>query len=200
MKFFTPLIKPTYSLKQNRIQGFTLVEILVTIAILAVISVIALPNINTFLVKMRVDNAISETHRLILIARNTAINTGKNTTLCALKESNGCGGDWGGEISVFANGNGSNTSAYNATTDQIIKVKAAVKNDDTLTFAHARIIYSPTGRLISNNAGTFRYCPKGYEDESRGIDVATSGRAYISSDTDNDQKDEDRAGNEISCD
>lgn len=201
MKYFTLPSKFLNSSIDKTSQGFTLIEVLITVTILAITLAIALPSLNTFIVQMRVDNAITETHRLILVARNTAINTGKNTTLCPLNASNACSNDWEGEISVFANNSNdiATNSTYNSTTDQVIKIKAAVKNGDSLTFAHNRLIYSPTGRLISNNSGSFNYCPKDYLDESRGIDVTTSGRAYISSDIDNDQKDESRTGTEITC-
>lgn len=196
-----PPLSP-FSIKKQFPKGFTLVELLVTIAIVAIIGVIALPNMNLFLVKMRVDNEVNEIQRLILTARNTAINSGQNTTLCALKASNSCGSDWGGEISVFMNGSNdiNQNSGFNAASDKIIKVKEAVNNDDTLTFNHSRLIFSPTGRLISNNSGTIKYCPKNYPNESRGVEISASGRSYMSADIDNDQKEENRSGTEITCD
>ncbi|MCI2283147.1 prepilin-type N-terminal cleavage/methylation domain-containing protein [Colwellia sp. MSW7] len=75
----TSSFSPTY-----RKQGFTLIEIMVAISIVAIMTTIALPSLNTFIVKMRVDNEISELQRLLLTARNLAINTGKNTTVCPL--------------------------------------------------------------------------------------------------------------------
>ena len=54
-------------------KGFTLLEVLFTIAILAVISTIAMPKISDFIIATRVDNEISSLHRLILNARNAAV-------------------------------------------------------------------------------------------------------------------------------
>lgn len=190
-------------------QGFTLLELMVAIAVVGILTAIALPSLNNFLVKMRVDNEITELQRLLLTARNMAINTGKNTTVCPLTagvcttacppSDDDCSNNWENEISVFTND--SNVFATNGTfaaPDELIKIKDAIKSGDKLQFANASVIYAPTGQLITSN-GTFNYCPKNETNESRGIDLSISGRSYVSSDIDNDDKDEDRDGNEIIC-
>ena len=195
-------------------QGFTLIEVMIAIAVVAILSVIALPNMSNFLVKMRVDNEISEMQRLLLTARNMAINTGRNTTVCPLSSSGTCTNSWQNEISVFTNNantlaNGVNFSAPTTTTDsdgnsntvindQLIKVKEAIKSGDRLQSTQVSVIYTPSGRLLTA-AANFSYCPQGEDDSSRGIVVSVSGRSYTSSDTDNDDKDEDRNGNDIVC-
>jgi len=184
----------------NKKQGFSLIELMVAIAVVAILSTIALPSMNSFLVKMRVDNEISEMQRLLLTARNMAINTGKNTTVCPLV-ANACTANWEGDISVFTNDANTlaNGNAF-AGGDELIKVKEAIKTGDKLQFADASVIYTPDGRLLTPTvARTFSYCPKGEANSSRGIDISISGRSYTSSDTDSDDKDEDRDGNEIAC-
>ncbi len=179
-------IKPAI-VKQTQ-RGFTLVEVMITIAIVAIISAIALPNLNKFLVKMRVDGEVSEMHRLLLTARNTAINTGKNTTICPITNANVCtnSANWLGIIAVI-----------NA--DGVIKEKAAVNTGDRLQFGLNTIVFTPTGQTLGNSTGTFSFCPRDYTDLSRGIDVSISGRVYSSSDTNGDGKDENRSGTNITC-
>ena len=179
-------------------QGFTLIELMVAIAVVAILTAIALPSMNNFLVKMRVDNEISEMQRLLLTARNIAINTGRNTTVCPLS-GGACSNNWQDEISVFTNG--VNTLATNntfAAPDELVKVKDAIQTGDQLLYALNSIIYTPDGRLLTASAN-FSYCPQNDSDSARGIDISLSGRSYTSSDTDNDGKDEDRNGNEIVC-
>ena len=198
------IIASSSALHSNTKRGFTLVELIVAIAIVAILSAVALPSLNNFMVKMRVDNEITEIQRLLLTARNMAINTGKNTTVCPLSDAGNCDGNWQNEISVFTNG--SNVVATNntfAAPDELVKIKAAIRTGDRLQFrngggAISSAIYAPTGRLITA-LGSFSNCPQGANDESRGIDLSISGRSYISSDTDDDGKDEDRNGNEIVC-
>jgi type IV fimbrial biogenesis protein FimT/type IV fimbrial biogenesis protein FimU len=181
-------------------QGFTLIELIVAIAVVAILSTIALPSMNEFLVKMRVDNQITEIQRLLLTARNVAINTGKNTTVCPLS-SGVCTTNWQNEVSVFTNDANtlanSNTFAAN---DELVKVKEPIKSGDKLQFAHVSVIYTPSGQLVAPTVvSTFKYCPKNNTKKSRGIDLSISGRSYISEDIDSDGKDEDRDGDEITC-
>ncbi len=44
----------------KKTQGFTLFELLISIAIMGIITSIALPSLSEFLVKMRVDNQVSQ--------------------------------------------------------------------------------------------------------------------------------------------
>lgn len=189
---------PSSKVSHHQRNGFTLIELMVAIAIVAILSTVALPSMSTFLVQMRVDNEISELQRLLLTARNTAINTGKNTTVCPLSGS-ACTNNWGNEISVFTNSD--NTLATNnsyVAPDELVKVKASIKTGDKLQYTQNSVIYTPEGRLL-NTSANFRFCPKDKADLSRGISISASGRSYTSSDTDSDSKDEDRSGNEITC-
>ncbi len=176
--------------------GFTLVELLISVTILAITLAIALPNLNDYLIKNRVDNEIAELHRLILTARNTAINTGKNVTLCPLT-SGSCTSNWQNEISVFTNDD--DTTKYDSTKEELIKVKTAISSGDTLKFNQTNLVYTPTGRLVSGNDSLFTYCPKADTSLARAINISLSGRIYSSQDSDNDDKDEDRDGNELNC-
>ena len=192
------ILRASSFLSRHSKQGFTLIELMVAIAVVSILSAIALPSMSNFLVNMRVDNEISEVQRLLLTARNMAINTGKNTTVCPL--SGGvCTNNWHKEISVFTNSD--NTLATNntfAAPDELIKIKGEIKSGDKLQNTQNSIIYTPDGRLLAAPAN-FRFCPKDKASLSRGISISLSGRSYTSSDTDNDDKDEDRAGNEITC-
>ncbi|MEW6982133.1 GspH/FimT family pseudopilin [Colwelliaceae bacterium 6471] len=182
-------------------KGFTLVEFMVAVTILAILSAITIPNFNKFITQMRVDNEISALFQLLLIARNTAINSGTEVTVCPLDEGNRCSTLWQNEISVFIDSN--DNKVYDRDSDdRLIKVKNAVNNSDKLQYAlgRYRIVYAPTGRTVKwGSNGTLKYCPKNQENESRGIIISTSGRLYASSDKDNDGKDEDRNGKEITC-
>lgn len=175
--------------------GFTLVELLMGIAILGIITAIALPSFSELLVKNRVDNQISELNRLLLTARSLAVNGGNNVIICPITTK--CSTDWHKKISVFVDNN--NDGDYDAA-DTIVKVKEAIQENDKLQYGKKSLTYTATGRLSGTVSATpFSYCPYGHANRSRGIVVSMSGRAYVTSDTDNDDKDEDRNDNEITC-
>jgi prepilin-type N-terminal cleavage/methylation domain-containing protein len=183
----------------KKTQGFTLFELLIGIAILGIITTIALPNLSEFLVKMRVDGEISQFQRMFLTARNGAVNTEQTVTVCSLDTSNTCQNNWTKEITVFTdiNNNGIYEPAGN---EEILKIKDANTSDDTIKYDNARVSYSPSGLLNGTFQGTLKYCPKSFADLARGITITSrSGRIYTSVDTNNDGIEEDRNGNKITC-
>ena len=174
--------------KKNNKLGFSLIELMITIAILGVTLAIALPSLGGFLAKMRVDNEVSAIQRLLLTARNTAINTGANAQVCPLNGNNCVDTNvWSGRIGVVSSVNG------------LIKEKSAIESGDKLQYAADNsITFNAGGRLTATTVGTFSYCPGSYSDYSRGVTVSISGRSYPS--TENSVgTDVDRSNTPINC-
>jgi len=184
---------------RSKINGFTLIELMISVSITSILVAIAIPNYNDFIVKMRVDNEISQLHRMLLITRNTAINSGQRTIICPLDNALKCTTQWQNELSIFIDVNDNKEFDNN---EKIISMKASINSNDKLVYGKGRtkITFKPTGQLSGLANGTFRYCPISYKKYSRGIIVARSGRLYQSSDIDNDGIDENRGNKEISCD
>jgi len=194
--------KPVTAINESysRIHAFTIIELMVGVAVLGILTAIAMPSLNQFLVSMRVDNEISQIHRLVLSARNSAVSMGFNVTVCPLNVANTCAANsWNNELSVFIDLD--NDNIYEpANNEALLKVKSAVTNNDTLTYAgFSRITFAPTGLLAAALNSTFLYCPQGFDDLGRAVVLSASGRAVQSSDVDNDGIDEDRNGNDITC-
>ena len=185
----------------KKCKGFTLVELMVSVTILSIITAIVVPNLNEFIVRIRVDNEISQLHRLLLIARNSAINFNQDVTLCPLDDDSHCSTDWQKDIVIFIDINKDN--AYNSdSNEKIIRIKPAIKNSDKLQYGlrRNRIKFAATGRTTGwGSNGTLKYCPQNFIGLSRAIVIATSGRFYLSTDIDYDGKDETRNGREIIC-
>ena len=55
---------------------------------------------NDWLVRMRIDNEISQLHRLTNTARNTAVSLQQPVTLCPLNNGN-CSNDWTAQLTVI---------------------------------------------------------------------------------------------------
>ena len=182
----------------NCCKGVTLIELIVSISVTAILATIALPNFNEFIIKIRVDNEISQLHRMLLITRNSAINSGQKTILCPLSNNSQCTTQWQNELSVFVDVNNNNQLDAN---EKVIKKSTAIKTDDTLIYGKTRthVTFSPTGQLSGLTNGTFRYCPKDNTQYARGVVVARSGRIYQSEDMNNDGRDENRGNKAINC-
>jgi len=179
-------------------KGFTIIEAMVAISIIGILSSIALPSFNHWIVKNRVDNEISQLHRLLSHARNTAINMEVPVVICPL-ENDSCVKDWTKDLAVFIDLNGNRTidrSNDIKKDEPIIYSKLKIKPGDGLAYPRDIIVYQPTGQSGGYN-GTFRYCPNGHPDKKRGLKVSLRGRVYASSDINNDGKDEFRNGSDI---
>ena len=173
---------------KHRALGFTLIEVMVTIAIAGIALTIAIPGLNSFTLKMRVDNEVSEIQRLLMTTRNAAINSGARASLCPLASDDTCAANnnWAGKIGVV-------------TSDGLIKEREAISSGDKLQFATNAVIYSPSGQLANNSIGNFNYCPQGKNEYSRAVTLSLSGRTYLSTDINGNGRDQDRDEKTIAC-
>jgi len=182
----------------TNLKGFTLIELMVSVTVASILAVIAIPNYNDFIIKIRVDNEISQLHRMLLMTRNTAINSGQNTILCPLNIALQCSDQWKNDLSIFIDINNNKMLDIN---ESVLKIKEKIPAGDKLVYGIGRtmITFKANGQLRGLANGTFRYCPKNYKEYARGIIIARSGRIYQSSDIDNDGIDENRGNIEIKC-
>ena len=181
--------------------GVTLIDLMVSIGITSILITIALPSFNDFIVQLRVDNEISRLARLLLTARNHAISSAENVIICPLENNGACSVNWHEQLSVFIDNNG-NKQFDSADGELLIATKSPITSGDTLKYAKNRtkITYQATGHLFGLSNGTLKYCPKKYEEKSRAIVVARSGRFYATMDNNNDGYDETRSNKKVICD
>lgn len=184
----------------NLCRGITLIELMISIGISSILTAIAIPSFNDFIVQLRVDNEISRLARLLHTARSHAISSGDNTIICPLANNGTCSVNWYEQLSVFIDSNG-NKKFDSTDGELLITTKSPAVSGDILKYAVNRnkITYQPTGHLFGLSNGTLRYCPKGYEKKSRAIVVARSGRFYATTDSNNDGYDETRSNKKIIC-
>jgi len=181
--------------------GITLIELLICLSILAMLVAIALPNYGPFLAKQRTNNEVRQLQRLLLSARNQAVHNEQYITICPLDSNNICTSEWQNELYVFFDSN-KNKQLDEVQGEFVIKQKNAIPSIDSLKYAKGRtaLVYAPTGRLaIWGGNGTFKYCPKQYKSMAKGLIVSITGKTYLTSDIDNDGKEENRYFAHVKC-
>src|SRR6266403_3280275 len=67
----------------TRQRGFTLTELMVTLAVAGVLAMVAVPNMRTFLQNNRLSAASNDLHRSFYLARSEAIKHQTNVAVCA---------------------------------------------------------------------------------------------------------------------
>jgi type IV fimbrial biogenesis protein FimT len=162
--------------------GLTLIELLVTIAILAILLSIAVPS---FIMIVQDSRLVGQTNELVTslnYARSEAIKRGVRVSVCSRFDNTTCSGatvfNWDAGWLVFINPN--NNAA--ATLGSVLQVRQPLENGNTLrTAALPRVTYQSSG--YSGNAGTFRLCDSRGTASGRAIVVSLQGRVSTSTGT-----------------
>ncbi|WP_125076537.1 Tfp pilus assembly protein FimT/FimU [Pseudoxanthomonas sp. SGT-18] len=91
-----------------RNSGFTLMELMVTLAVLAILLAVGLPSFQGSLRSNRLATTTNELIASMSLARSEAIRNGRGSGVCASADGASCGDDWAAGWLVWqdANGNG----------------------------------------------------------------------------------------------
>lgn len=163
---------------RNTRSGYTLVEMMVTLVVLALLVTTGLPAMNRFLAGIELRAAHERLFRHLSAARLTAVTEGRRTALCPSSDGQSCSGgsDWtaGWITFVDADGNRSREPA-----ERIIAV-GRLPADVRLQTSRARraIRFLPSGASPGSNL-TFRLCHR-RALPGRAIILSNQGRARSS--------------------
>ena len=91
-----------------RCRGFSLIELMVTIAVLAILLAIGLPSFQGSMRSNRVATATNELIASINLARTEAIRNPNGAAMCASEDGEDCGGSWNDGWIVWISGDGDN--------------------------------------------------------------------------------------------
>lgn len=163
-------------------RGFTLIELITTLFIAAILMTIAMPNLAMFLENNRVKQAVGDLAADLNFARSEASKRRFPVTVCARASGNVCANSasWNNGWLVFADDDGNGAVDGN---NEILRVvdklpdNVTVETSGFATPAYAQ--YSASGE--SNVSGRFKICDSrtGYENIARAIDIAATGRANV---------------------
>ncbi|MBB6598676.1 GspH/FimT family pseudopilin [Luteimonas sp. MC1825] len=144
----------------RRESGFTLIELMVTIAIVAILLVIGLPSFQGSLRSNRVATSTNELMASVSLARTEAIRSTKTATICASSDGTSCGTDWNQGWIVWTDNDGNNTLAAS----EIVRYVQA-SSDLSLATASAAGTIKFDNRGRADTAQTFTLkpsnCPSG---------------------------------------
>lgn len=181
---------PSLDARVARTRGFTLIELMVTIAIAAILAMAAVPSFNDAIVNHRLtsftNNFVASAH----LARGEAIKRNSRMTLC--KSANGADcttvGGWQQGWIVF---NDSNNDAVKDLAEVVVHKEGALPADFLMTGGSSvanYVSFSPSGatELISGalQMGTLTLCSQsGSSGQGRQIIINSTGRLRVTKDS-----------------
>lgn len=156
----------------GRNKGFTLIELMVTIAIAAILVTAGVPAFNQFVQNSRMASQVNALVRALNIARSTAVEQRTTTVVCPSTDQVNCITDpsaWSKGWIVFADKNGDGK----VEAGELLHVFPAVDGGNKLTGTISAIGYQASG--ISTASGQFTLCDSRGTAAARGVIVGAAG-------------------------
>lgn len=190
----------------NKFQGFTLPELLVSVAIAAVLLAAALPTMKDVIVKDRTASQVNELLASLQLARSEAIKRLTPVTVCASANGDSCLApalnDWKSGWIVFNESVSAN--GVRDIGEDLLRVGGALKPGYTL-YSNEKIsgyiTYLANGRSqtagTGNAVGQMVLCAESDVASLHAVLLALSGRFYSSKDSNGDGHMDDGLGNEL---
>lgn len=164
--------------------GFTLLELLVTMAVAGILVSIAAPSFQNIMQQSSQDSRVTELNGMLNFARSEAIKRSSRVSVCARDSDTICGTDWNNGWLVFLD-NGEDAGVVEAL-EPILKTSKALPSNFTLkntaivsgaADANQRsyIRFGPRGLSNWRGSGSFTFCNDRGTEAAKGINVSVSG-------------------------
>lgn len=184
----------------SRSHGLTLLELLVTLAIVAILSFSAPPALSIWLHKQAAHSVTFRIVQLVQLARINAVQNRTPVVICGSRPTEAhCLPHWEEGILVFED---SNQNGLREETERVIVHESALTHRGILkwsaAFGKTYFRALPSGRV--SYAGSFTYCSHTQDPQlTTHIIISAMGRPRIASDTNNDGIVENARGKPVKC-
>lgn len=178
---------------RHRQQGFTLLELLITLSIVSILFALAAPRFSDTVARNRVSATTDSVIRAVQLARSESIKRGNRVVACLGDHTLTCNPAFSDRILIFSD---EDRSGQPNNTQDVIKTVEFDPNTASVSYNRPYLGFAATGYAAGTN-GTFKVC-----DISGGGDfviISSLGRARKGRDYDGDGIVEKPPGTPINC-
>ncbi|MDO6610063.1 GspH/FimT family pseudopilin [Shewanella sp. 1_MG-2023] len=162
---------------KHDLKGFTLVELMVTVAVAAILLTVGVPSLVSLYEGQRANSNISKINSSMQFARSQAVSYGSRVSVCPFNGTS-CDSDWTQGFSIFIdNGTLGSLDSTNGIQDTVLRSVEGFNSDDFISSSLSRYTFNADGLMNLSQTGNIIYCPgKKTHADSRGITIGVSGR------------------------
>lgn len=160
-------------------KGFTLLELMVTLAIFVILVSVGLPQMSSWISANQMDSRVSSIAGMLRSARSEALTRNNTVTLA----TGGNSQDWANSITMYTDTSGGNDAFNVSDGDELIREIDLTTNQVTIngnSIAGAYISFSNNGRLDETGNAIIEVCNGSNTEGGKTISVNIVGRVSIS--------------------
>ena len=163
-------------MKKN--SGFTLLELLITVAIISIVMAIAVPSMTSFTQNDRLTTNINTLIGHLAYARSEAVKRSQQVSICSSNNATTCtGGNWQDGWIVYIDADGDNSFTAG---EEVLRAQQALEGANTLTTAiGTQVTYDYRGFVNAASVGNFQLCDGRSGPHGKTIRISTTGRVRI---------------------
>jgi type IV fimbrial biogenesis protein FimT len=160
-------------MKTYRPHGFTLVELLITLAIVSILMLIAVPSLSDFMKNERLTSQINTLLSHLQYARSEAITRHYQVVVCASRDGATCSGSWTDGWIVFSDQDASSTVNDD---DVLLRMHGKLKGSNTMTSTGGTIIIFDDRGFSPGYSSTFTVSDTRGSSYAKSISISNTGR------------------------